>query len=219
MSLLRFYNPSISLDRPNVLECILKYGSSMAIGHGTNEFMQSLLHDIGVKAEILNWTFQVYRCKYYCEFQEGDDWHDHWPLVWKICIEVAGTLSPLPVRSFPFDGTDAFDSTWYAEKQPSSDAVVHCLVISDFDNEADLEEAQKVIADSISNGNLKYLKEKYLVDFPIFSQSVVLGKYNQLQIDLGKFKGSFFAQGADYAEEVIKLCRKLNGTVNFLDRV
>lgn len=219
MSLLRLYNPSIAYDQPNVVECMLKYGDSMAIGLGTKEFMQSLLKDIGVEAEVLNWKMQVYRCKYYSDYQEGEDWQDHWPLVWRTRIEVAEKLNSLPVRVFPFDGTDAFDSTWHSEQQPSDDAVVGCLVISDFDNDSECKEAQKIIADTISSGKLKQLKEKYSADMPAFYRSEIFGKYPQLQVDLGRFQGSFFAHGADYAEGIIEICKKLMGTLNFLDRV
>jgi hypothetical protein len=219
MSMLCIYNPYILPDFHNVIEFVLDYRDSIAIGRGSKEFMQVLLRDIGVEADVLKWSVQAFRSNYYSELVGTDDWRDNWILNWKVRVETAEVLDPLPMRDFPFIETDAIDSTWVSTKMPGNDTIVNCLVISDFDREAELEEAQNVIAETVSNGKLKELREKYSAELPTFSRSEILGEYKQLQVDLSKFPGSFFAQGADYAEEVIELCRKMNGTVNFLDRV
>ena len=62
------------------------------------------------------------------------------------------------------------------------------------------------------------LRKRYSVEPPIFSYSEVPGKHKQLQVDLGMFQSEFFEQGADYAERVMDVCRKLGGTVHYEER-
>ena len=50
---------------------------------------------------------------------------------------------------------------------------------------------------------------------PMFHNARILGKYEQLQIDMGPFPGNFYADGAAYAEAVMDICKRFKGTVHF----
>jgi len=212
-------NPYILPTRPNVIEFILDYRESCGIGQGTKEFMQEILRDIGFESEVVMWVLQPFRSKYYSEFVGADDWRDNWILNWLVSVETLEPLGRLPLRSFPLIGTDAFDSTWGTAKILDDDAIVNCLVISDFESENQREEAQKFISETVTNGKLKKLREINSAGLPTYSYSEILGKYKQLQVNLGKFPRSFFAQGANYAQEVMELCKRMDGTVSFEDRL
>ena len=116
--------------------------------------------------------------------------------------------------SEPWIGTDATDSTWETTVVDDNE-ILGCLVVADFKNEKELEKAEKDISD---NQRCRDWQKKYSVGKPKFFYAEMMGIYKQLQIDLGDFKGEFFAKGADYAEFVMGICKKAKGTVHFADR-
>jgi hypothetical protein len=216
VSLFYINYPHVLPEDQHTVEFALTYGAGDSIARGTKKFMQELLDDIGLKGDVVKWTLQPCRSKYYSEYIGAEDWRDNWSVVWKIRIQTAQKLDSLPI-SEPLIETNAFDSTWTISNTLKDDAEVDCLIISDFDTKISLEETQKTILNAVTKDGLKKLREKYARELPTFSQVKIRGKYHQLEVNLGKFSGSFFAQGADYAEGILKLCQKMNGAVNFSD--
>jgi hypothetical protein len=63
------------------------------------------------------------------------------------------------------------------------------------------------------------VRSKYGADAPIFFTALLAGKIEQLQIDLGMLPGKFYRTGADYAQNVMEICKRAKGRVNFLERL
>ena len=215
MSALHIWNPYIGPDQPGKLEFILTRSDADAIAEGTKEFVEELLRDIGAKAEVIHWSIKPYRSNYYSDYLGINDWRGTWEPIWKVAVETVSEFDPLPEINSPWIETNAVDGSWLFTTRLRDDADINCLVISDFDD----EEALRKVQVAIERGDFRELQERYSVGTPIFSRSEVLGKYKQLQIDLGKFPSEFFASGADYAESVIKLCKQLKGTTHYEGRL
>jgi len=126
-----------------------------------------------------------------------------------------------PKFEYPIIGTDAFDSThhsvnWFKLTD------VNCFVIADFDGYNWLKEAQKKLENLLCDEKFENFQKKYSVKFPKFSNGVIkrseFVNIYQLQVDLGKFSESFFAEGADYGKQIIDLITdNTSGKVKFLD--
>jgi hypothetical protein len=208
------WNPYLVPDHHKSLEFVLTRGDSNQIAKGTKEFIENILKDIGVNERVAKWSIYPCRSKYYSEYLGEDDWRDNWQIVWKVHVITTTNIGELPKIKEDAIGTDATDDSWSTKNVLDDTDKVACLVIADFDNEAALKKAQ----DTISGNDLKEMRKRYSAGKPTFSRSVVSGKYHQLQINLGRFPGDFFAKGADYAERVIELCKNAEGTVHFEDR-
>jgi hypothetical protein len=212
MSAFYIWNPYLVPDNRSILEFVLTNGDVDGIGQD-KEFIENILKDINVKADVANWSIEPYRTSYYSDYLDGDDWRDTWQPIWKVRVIMKEEIDSLPRYKTPSIETNATGEDWSA--RPSNNAIIGCLVIADFKSESSLQKAQAAIA----SRSLKQMQEKYSVGIPTFSRSEVLRKYKQLQINLGKFPGEFFASGADYAERVMDLCRKARGTVHYDDRL
>jgi hypothetical protein len=215
MSIFHIWNPFVMPDDPQSVSFVLTRGDAFGVNKGTKEFVGQLLSDIGIEAQAKSWTVEHFRSKYYTDFLGEDDWRDNWQLLWRIQIVTSKKIGRLPKTELPWIETDATDESW--ETAPDDDdATVGCLVVADFSSEASLEKAEKAILDD--DDSVK-IQKKYDVGKPEFSRAEVLGKFPQLQIDLGQFPGKFFASGADYAERVMELCVKAKGTTHFAERM
>lgn len=216
MSMLHIWNPAIVPDHPDSLEFILTRGDSDAVAGGTRQFAEELLQDIGIQATVTSWSIKPYRTSYFSEYLDSDDWQDTWQPVWKVRIVTTAHLGRVPKIDGPWTETDATDGSWSRADYLDDDTVIGCLVISDFTRKAALNKAQSAIT---KDETVQAMQRRYAVRAPAFSHSVALGKYPQLQIDLGAFPGEFFAHGADYAVHVRECCRQMGGRVNFADRL
>lgn len=214
MSIFYIWNPIIEPEHPQTVEFVLTPGDAYSINRGTKKFFQKIFDDSGIEAKVKSWKVKKYRSKYYTEFLGEDDWRDNWQLIWRAEVTAAGKIKALPEMEIPWIGTDATDETWKIAED-DADETVGCLVVADFENEKDLKKAEKTIKE---DEEAKKMQRKYSVGKPQFFTSEMIGEYKQLQIDLGDFPGQFFAKGADYAEYVMKLCRKAKGTTHFAER-
>ncbi len=209
MSAFYIWNPYILPNNEN-LEFILTNGNT---GYGIfkdSEFIQNLLSDLKIEAKIETWSVVPYRSNYYSEYLDEHDWRGKWQIVWKFSIFMKECIVKLPAINVPWIATNATGQKWW--DGPDDNDPINCLVISDFDNNIKLQKAQKAIN---QEKNLALLRTRYSVRLPKYSYSEVLGKYKQLQVDLDRFPAIFFKQGADYAEEVLKLCRQFNGIIHY----
>jgi len=111
-------------------------------------------------------------------------------------------------------GLDAFDDTWRGGPGPSL-AEVECLVVSDFASAAARTRARRLIE---TDSAAKAMQASHALPDPVFATSIVVGKFPQLHISLGRVPPAFFIGGADYAEHVMGLCRAAKGTVHFAER-
>lgn len=209
MSAFYIWNPYI-LPNSKKLEFILTNGDT---GYGIfrdKEFVENLLPDLKIKAKIETWSLLPYRSNYYSEYLDEDDWRDRWQIIWKFSILMEEYFVKLPAITIPWIATNATGQKWW--NGPDDNDSINCLVVSDFNSNSKLREAQQAIT---QEKKLALFRKKYSVRLPKFSYSEVLGKYKQLQIDLDLFPAIFFEQGADYAEEVLELCKQFNGTIHY----
>lgn len=212
MSAFYVWNPYLLPADHNIIEFVLTNGDVSGIVQ-SKDFIEHILTDINIKTDVASWSIEPFRSNYYSDYLDEDDWRDTWQPVWRISIVTTKKIDSLPSYKEPSIETNATGKDW--EARPSDDATIGCLVIADFKSETSLEKAKAAIVGS----RLKQMREKYSVDTPTFYRSEVLRKYKQLQINLGRFPGDFFAQGADYAEQVMDICKKAKGTVHYEDRL
>jgi hypothetical protein len=208
MSAFYIWNPYTAPANPKVLDFMLTNGDVAGIPQD-EKFIQSVLKDIGVEASVKSWTIKVYRTNYYSDYLGEEDWRDIWQPVWKLHVVTDEEIRALPKRKTPWMGTNATGKNLL--DRPDRNAIISCLVISDFKSEAALRKAQS----ALTNADFKQLQAQYSAGEPQFSRSEVLGKYKQLQIDLGEFGEEFYASRADYAEQVIEICKNAKGIVHY----
>lgn len=209
MSAYNIWNPNIRSDTPKVLEFVLTNGDVTGGVDQGKEFIEGLLKDIGIEAQASSWLIEPFRSNYFSEYLDEGNWRDIWQLVWRIQVALNVEVKAVPGTQVAWVNTNATGSGW--REEPGDDELVDCIVISDFDSEAALMQAQM----AISSDDFKEMRKRYSVGIPTFGRSKTLGKYEQLQINLGKFPEKFYAEGADYAERVIEQCKKEKGTVHF----
>jgi hypothetical protein len=215
MSAYFIWDPHVISDDPKTLRFILTRGDADAILEGTREFMEALSKDIGLELKVERWVIDPARTQYYSEYLDEEEWLDTWQIVWNVRLTATQNIGSIPAQKVAWIETNATDASWSTDKHLTDDAVVSCLVIADFRASKDLEKATAAVA---SNGTLEKMRAKYSVDAPIMENYDVTGGYKQLQINLGKFPGEFFASGADYAKSVMDLCKKAKGSLNFQAR-
>lgn len=214
MSSYYIWNPFVFPIQPNTLKLILTRGETDAVSSGTLEFAQQLIRDIGLEIEVKSWSVKPCRSKYYSEYLGEEDWRDNWQILWKIEILSNTVIEGFPELEEAWIETNAYDESGTTETSYDDNTEVACLIISDFENELDLNNAQ----DSIQT-----LLSRRSSDNPTTSKSTFenfrpTSGYHQLQINIGEFPGDFFARGADCAEEIMNLCLRMNGTVHCGDR-
>ena len=213
MAGLYLWSPTLKESR-NAIDIIVTRGDIGGIAEGTKDFSQGILKTLEIRANVQNWIVTQYRSKYFSEYLDETDWRDIWQPVWKIRINTKQTIDPPAVQWENGIGTDAGDGSWSANKRTRDTANTRCLVIADYRTTAARRSAEAAIATASLAGQ----QARYGIavpDVPDISHTELPHDVHQLQIDLGVFSWQFFAEGAEYAEEVMKLCKKRRGTVHF----
>lgn len=197
-----------------VLTFVLTYGVIDSLAHGTKEFAEELLQDIGLPdAGATNWVLEPYRSKYYSDYLDEDDWRGIWQVVWKMSISVQ---LPVPINAFDkflFE-TSADDGSWSNANSLDDEAPLNCLIVSDFENEKILNKAKSEITRFFSESS-KQFSNQYTIQNPQFSRIDIYKGYKQLQINLGKFDHRFYEEGAIYAESILSICQNLGGIIHY----
>lgn len=214
MSIFFIWNPIIVPGKPQSIEFVLTRGDAFSINKGTKKFFQQVFDDLGIEEKVEKWKVKKYRSKYYTDFLGEKDWRDNWQLIWRAQVAANSEIKELPKMEEPWIGTEAADETWETATDEDKETV-GCLIVADFAKKADLKKAEKVIEE---NPEVEKMQKKYSVGKQQFDVTQVMDLYQQLQINLGNFEGDFFASGADYAEQVMELCRKAKGTTHFTER-
>lgn len=210
MSMYYIWHPYIVPEQPNSMELIITRGDAGDLGKVNKKFIETLLRDIGLKVNVTKWTSTRYRSNYFSEYLDEGNWEDIWQPVWRVRLSTTKKIASLPKMSQLWLGTNAMTTRRVVAKKTEDKAP--CLVISDFKRPAALRQTQETI---VADEQIKRMQRRYKVGPPAFTHVRVLGRYPQLQIDLGVFSNDFYARGADYAERVIKLCKKHKGAVHF----
>ncbi len=214
MSAFYIWNPHVSQDYPNVLDFILINGDIPSGIATDRRFIEQLLNDIGISINVESWTIVSFRSIYFSEYLDRDDWRDVWPIIWKVHVKANKQIENPPKITDLLIDTNASGSDWLDD--PEDEDLIGCLVISDFDQEAALEKAQKNII-TASQTTLEDMRKRYMVGVPQFTRSKISNKYEQLEILLGEFPSSFFERGADYAQNVLEICEQANGIIHLID--
>jgi len=214
MSIFYIWNPIVLPRKPKTLEFVLTRGDAFGINKGTKSFLAEIFEALQIETKVKNWKVKKFRSKYYTDYLGEKDWRDNWQIVWRIQVTAVDKIGKIVEINEPWIGTDATDSSWKTAVD-DDDETVGCLVVADFEKAEDLKKAEKLIE---GDEKTKKMREKHEVGKPEFGLSEMMNLYPQLQIDLGDFPGKFFAGGADYAEKVMTLCKKMKGTIHFADR-
>ncbi|KAF3889801.1 MULTISPECIES: hypothetical protein [Nostocales] len=180
---------------------------------GTKNFFETLLKDMGIEGEVVNWLLKPYRSNYYTDYLGEADWHDVWQIVWKARVVTVEEISTFLEWEETYIESEAIDESASLSHTITDTATIGCLIVADFKSLATLIKTTKAIA----NANFSEIQHKYSVSPPIFNYSLSK-KYKQLQIDIGQFQSDFFLQGADYAEQILEICKQAGGTVNYQER-
>jgi hypothetical protein len=213
MSIFNLWNPNTPPKRPNELEFVITRGDAYGVAKGTRQFFTQAAQALGVSAEVESWDVRAFRSKYYTDYLGEPDWRDNWQLVWQAKLVMAAPIGKLPRSAAPWAELNAFDDTWH--ESSGAGGKVGCLVVADFADAGSRTKARQLIE---ADPQAKALQARYHLPDPAFGTSKVVGKFPQLQVDLGQVSDDFFANGADYAEHVMDLCRKAKGTVHFAAR-
>lgn len=214
MSAFFIWSPCIMPGDPKTIEFIVT-NSAVAYGIARDqEFIEHLLRDIGLITNVSNWSIKPYRSNYFSEYLDEDDWRGIWQIVWKIRVTTTKKIRTSSKLKKPWIDSNATGKDWW--DGPDESAALGCLVICDFMSEAELQKAKAKITDDII---LQQMRSQYSVDKPQYSRSKYLGKYEQLQIDLGQFTREFYSKGADYAMRTLELCKKAGATIHYEDRL
>ena len=204
MAALYLWSPTLVDER--TVEVIVTRGDLNGIAHGTKEFAAGVLETLGIDAEVEGWTVTPYRSKYFSEYLGEDDWRDNWQPVWRLAVETTAPLGDVPKLATNGVGTEAGDDTATPENSLSDDAEVNCLVIGDFGSDPDADKAKAASTQVLEEAGR---------DAPQFRDVPLTNGVHQLQIDLGLFPGTFYAEGAPLAENVIEACEEAGGSTHF----
>lgn len=179
-----------------------------------DDFIDQLLQDLGIEAVVCDWSIIPYRSFYHSEYIDaGEAWQDRWYIIWKAHI----SLDPVPegiLITKPYLGTNATGQnqrTWPAEQER-----IGCLVVADFPDEFSCQAAKGEISSDLACC-------KFQARYGVCGSQVEVYKvYNergkeatQMLLDLGAFEARFFAQGADYAWHVMRICTAHGGETHF----
>ena len=205
-----------AIDNPNQVCFIVTEGGLglFSIGYD-DQFIDNLLSDLGVGGVVTDWVITPYRSYYHSEYIDIDEeWQDRWYIIWKAQIEFDLIPDLIPINK-PCIGTNA---SWQDHRSwPKNDEPIGCLVVSDFRDELSCQDAKdEILADSA----IYEYQKRYDVCSPTVDIYMVYGEngkeYTQLLIDLGEFDWQFYAQGADYAHHMMKICTSHKGEINYL---
>ena len=175
-------------------------------------FIEKLLVDLNIKNSIKDYEIKPFRCFYFSEYPD-ESWEDKWYICWKVIVSFREKIL-LKYKSNNI-GTNANglkEIEWF----PNQNKKIACLVISDFKSEEELERAKKSI---LLNSDLKKLQAKFKAEKPIFSRAITENaskkKFFQLIINLGEFTSKYYKDGANYSQEIIKVCQENKGETHF----
>lgn len=205
------WNPYVPTNQDHCVKCVVMNAEIMSGIGLENEFAAGILADIGIEAKIVHWLPTPYRSNYYTDYLDLDDWRDTWTIVWQAKITTDRPITSLTQNDLmSWIPTDTTVHQWLPS--PKDDEAIACLAVSDFDSELSRQQAEKAII-SFAELNAPELRTK-----PRFYKQMILKKYYQLQIDLGLFPSAFYQSGADYAQQILNLCKEAGGTVHNEDR-
>ena len=204
--------PYVPDEEPKTLVCFLTPGDTgYEIADGSQEFIEQILRDLQMNNEPKSWAITTCRTKYFSDYIGEEDWRDNWQIVWKIKVDA---LKPIYIslQKKPFYPTSAVDTNWGYDQHLDHLSEVDCLVIGDFSSNRKRKFAQKEVSKFIAENNSKVGKN---FGEPIFNFHKTLEDTYQLHINLGKFSGGFFSEGAVYAENIMSIIQHCDGKIHY----
>ncbi|MBC7421948.1 MAG: hypothetical protein H7334_00680 [Ferruginibacter sp.] len=206
-------SPNVSPESLNEISIILFDDIGDSIGPGSKNFFDQIFQDLKISADPKSWNVEPCRCDYYSDFPDEEEWEDVWRVTWKARVITKGNIGMIPLMKSIFIESIAEDENWIYEKRVTSESITNCLIISDFNSFQDLKNVVDKIAKLAFQSDKDYIKKE--IKLKIVR---IMDTYHQLQIDLGKVKPSFYANGAKDARAVQKICIQEKGTTHFLQR-
>jgi hypothetical protein len=207
---MKMYISSLNIGDGQI-EMILFDQIGDAINKGSKEFCENILLFLNLKLKVKSWNIDVCRTNHFSDYIGEDDWRDVWQIVWK--LKIYTHESDIPVIQLPdvFVELDITDDSWNFSESDLKETKTSCLIISYFLSEKDKEKA----IDKISSTDFSLYRNNYNTPVPKFSENKILNTYFQLTIDLGIFQSDFYSTGAQYVEEIIKICKEFNGITHY----
>lgn len=205
MSMLYIWHPTI-IKTGNLVQLMITRGDSDQVGKGSKAFAQSLLHIAGISAEPKTWKIESFRCNFYSEYWQDDDWQSRWDFVWRCRIETSEPATK--VKAATYVGIDEID-----EHSPQVDRYkmppYRGLVIAEFTSETRAKAADDAIRSDVPASKKKQGKG-HSTSSAIFK---IAAKKFHLHIDVGSGDEAFFSKNA-YPEKVVELCEEHGGLIH-----
>jgi len=176
-------------------------------------FVDQLLKEMGVGVGIRFWDVLTYRSNYHGDREKSAHWRERWPKNWRLAVTLENAVPRLPLLRHEYKETFAFSDP--QELSLDDEAVIGCMIISDFKTNKDAETAKNEIQCS---KRLSEIAKDYSAPNPEFLTINLGAEFVQLQVYLGKFSVKFYEAGADYALAVDAACRKAGGITSFDER-
>ena len=213
MSAFYMWQPFVQPDQPQTLMFVLMAELGDSAAPGTRQFITQLLRDMRIKAKVQGWTLTPYRTAYYSQEDEPPHWRDRWQAVRLAHVTLD---APVKVRG-ELGESDADDTSETKDTELNETTPAGCLVISDF---ATLDQWAQALSVMTTDPTLQTLRNAAGAGEPVVTVVPMLHEGEPVQhviIDLGQFPPSFFADGAEYAEQVTTLCQQFGGATNFYE--
>lgn len=184
---------------------------------GPKSFFENLLDDIGLKATVETWEILTYRSNYQGLRDKKADWMEKWPINWRIKITLVNKTKDLSFVTNEYFESYAYssDPSYHLHDKDKMEKTT-CLIISDFNENANLIKTQNKIENSELLKEMR--KSLHTTQIPNFYVVNIGDTFFQLQIFLGQFPDSFYSEGAEYAKAVEKICLEGHGITSFEKR-
>ena len=188
--------------------------ATLNLPENSRYFYIQILETLGINVSPKSWNVIAFRSNYYRDL-ETQYWKDCWPISWRVKIALNGSISNIPESSEEDIETYAYptDVSWNECDEPQE---IGCKIIADFKSPISTKYVHMAIS---SSEEIQKLAKDISAPPPQLVGVNIGNKFFQLQIFLGIFPESFFANGADYALAIENICNQLGGITSFDERV
>jgi len=127
------WNPSMHADGGGC-SFDVRPADFVGLERGTRELVDEFLNNLGIGARADDWTVSPFRCSYFAQAPDEDDWRDRYPRAWRVRVRFpAGQVLPFtPLPWGYFRNEEGFDSTWTEDDDETEFSSVSAVVIADF---------------------------------------------------------------------------------------
>jgi hypothetical protein len=215
-------DPWINNEQESSLNFMLIENEKGLISFDNNFFIKKFIEEVNaenhtsieIQNSISSWNIKPIRTCYYTDFLNEEEWQDNWQSLWMVKVNLKSALKSHPLKEGMIEISlqDVSQESIQDYKEPervNTNDNISCVIICQFSKDVQFS----AIKLAISSNDFSEMQEKYGVQ-PFSVKHVEYVKYQQVQINLGEFSSDFFSSGADYANQIIKICQQLGGIHN-----